>query len=332
MAHTGMPDLAHSAIGTLIETLSPCIVDLGARGGADPELLAIAWASSIYCFEPEQHAADQLARAGDSRWRQFTVIPSAVGGASGIQNLYVPEDMTGASLLRHNPAMIERFDNPSLHAVRTVLPVETCTLDELRSTGRLERVDYLKVDVEGAELDILKAGHTLLRECVALKVECSFLPQRIDQPLVWAVAQFLAEAGFEVMDLQDFHRWRRRNLPAHPYRVRSDMQYSKGQVAQCDLVLLKTAGRLEGPEQAMRLVVLSAALGFFDHARTVLAGNPEWAAWVRETHGFDIDAELRQWSATVGSRVVRGALRAQVRGLVPLLRAWAGRFQFPRPD
>ena len=191
---------------------------------------------------------------------------------------------------------------------------------------------HLKVDVEGAELDILKAGHTLLRECVALKVECSFLPQRIDQPLVWAVAQFLAEAGFEVMDLQDFHRWRRRNLPAHPYRVRGDMQYSKGQVAQCDLVLLKTAGRLEGPEQAMRLVVLSAALGFFDHARTVLAGNPEWAAWVRETHGFDIDAELRQWSATVGSRVVRGALRAQVRGLVPLLRAWAGRFQFPRPD
>ena len=316
-------------IRRLIDALSPSLLDIGARGGADEEVLSIAWASRIVCFEPDRAEAGALVEKGDPRWRQFTVLPFALGGVCGRQELHVPDDHRAASLLRHNPAMVERFGRDHLHVPKQVVPVETWTLDALRTAGHIDRVDYMKIDVEGAELDILKAGGTVLQDCVALKMECSFLPQRLDQPLMWDVARFLGAAGFEVMDLQDIQRWRRRNLPAHPYRVRAEMEYSRGQIVQCDVIALKSLSRVQDTEQALRLVVLSAALGFFDYAIDALRGKPELAVHVRQTHGFDLEVELKRWSAEAGSRAVRQSLRASVRALMPMFRAWTGRLPCP---
>lgn len=321
--------VAASPLGRMVEALEPSVLDVGARGGADESLLPLAWATRIVCFEPDRAEADQLARLGDPRWRQFTVLPFAVGGVSGSQELSVPDDPEGASLLRHNPSMVERFGTEHLHASRKTMPVETWTLNDLMGAGHLGRVDYMKLDVEGAELDILKAGSSVLDDCVALKVECSFLEQRVHQPLIWDVLKFLTVAGFEVMDLQGVHRWRRRNLPAHPYRVRAAMEYSRGQVAQCDVMLLRGASHVRDHEQALRLMVLSAALGFFDYAITILRGRPELEGAVLTQYGFGLEAELKRWSASTGDRVVTQTLTASARALVPLLRAWARRLPFP---
>jgi hypothetical protein len=110
------------------------------------------------------------------------------------------------------------------------------------------------------------------------------------------------------------------------------MEYSRGKVAQCDVILLPAAAQTHSTEQALRLVVLSAALGFFDYGVTVLRDNPQLAAQVRQAHGFDLEAELKRWSAVVGGRVATTSLRASVRALVPLFRAWAGRLPFPPAD
>jgi FkbM family methyltransferase len=316
-------------LARLIDGLSPCVIDLGARGGADDSLLSIASRSRIVCFEPDKAECDRLASAGDPRWRQFTVLPFAVGGTSGPQPLYVPDDPRAASLLVQDPALADRFGRPHLHQPARTLMVETWTLDDLRGKGQLERVDYMKIDVEGAELDILKAGVSVLQDCVALKVECSFLPQRVSQPLIWDVVPFLAGQGFEVVDLQDLHHWRRRNLPPHPYRVRAEMEYSRGQVAQCDVILVRSAQRTHSPEQALRLAVLSAALGYFDYAIDVVRRVPELAAHARESYAIDLEAGLRQWSSSVGKHVAGDAMAAGVRALVPLFRSWAGRLPFP---
>ena len=323
--------VAAGPIGRMVEALSPRMLDIGARGGADEAMLPIAWASRIVCFEPDPAEAEVLSRTGDSRWREFTVLPFAVGGVTGPQELHVPVDAEAASLLVHNPDMIERFGSEHLHTAIKTVPVQTWTLNDLRSAGHIDRIDYMKIDVEGAELDILRSGTSLLDDCVALKVECSFLHQRIDQPLIWDVAQFLAASGFEVLDLQGFHRWRRRNLPPHPYRVRSAMEYSRGQVAQCDITLLKSTRHLRDEEQAMRLMILSAALGYFDYAISVLRRKPELADAVTRRWGFDLEAELQRWSAATGERAVRKALAESVRALVPLIRAWAGRLPFSTP-
>jgi FkbM family methyltransferase len=305
------------------------MLDLGARGGVDEALLSMAPASSIVCFEPDKAEFDRLVAVGDSRWKQFTVLPFAVGGVSGPQPLHVPEDPHAASLLPHDPLMAGRFGRAHLHVPRQTLTVEAWTLDALRREGHLDRVDFMKIDVEGAELDVLKAGRSVLQDCVALKVECSFLPQRLNQPLIWDVVPCLIAEGFEVVDLQDVHRWRRRNLPTHPYRVRADMEYSRGQVAQCDVILLRSSSRIQTNDQALRTVVLSAALGFFDYAIEVVRSRPQLATEVHEVHRLNLEAGLKQWSAAVGEHVAGQSMMSGLRELVPLFRSWAGRLPFP---
>lgn len=287
----------------------------------------------MVCFEPDPAEFNALVKKGDARWRTFKVLPFAVGGVMGPQQLHVPEDRRAASLLTHNPDMVDRFGRDNLHVPREHVTVDSWTLDALRREGHIGRVDYLKIDVEGAELDILKAGASILPDCVAAKVECSFLPQRLGQPLIWEVAQWLTAAGFEVVDLQDIHHWRRRNLPAHPYRVRADMEYSRGQIVQCDLIALKTPAAVSSDDQALRLVILSAALGFFDYGFSVMQSRAELAAQVRQSQGFDLDAELKRWSAAAGAGATQTSLKAAARGLLPLFRAWAGKLPFtpPRP-
>lgn len=315
----------------LIADLAPSVADLGARGGLDEDMLPIAWAGHAIGFEPDPDEATRLATVGDPRWRKTTILPYAVGGESGSAVLHVPESNEGASLLPHNAAMIDAYGYENLHATKKRFPVDVHTLDELRQRGELPRIDYLKIDIEGAELQVLKAAAETLCDCVAIKVECSFLEQRIGQPLIWEVASYLLGCGFCAMDIRDIRRWRRRNLPAHPYRVDFQMPYSRGQLAQCDLIFLKAPKAVSDIDQTLRLVVLSAVLGYYDYAITVLRTNPDVATAIERKYGIALERELEAWSRDAGRREARAAIKSSIRGLIPLMRSALNCLPYPAP-
>lgn len=326
-----MNDLETSSIACLLKAMQPCIVDVGARGGVDEDLLTIAWACSVYGFEPEPAEAERLEKQADRRWKSVRVLPYALGAISGKGTLYLPKSVEGASLLKHNPEMVERFGHEDLHIIRKTIPVETVTLDSLRESGELPSVDYLKIDIEGAELDLLKAGRSVLKDCSALKIECSFLPQRISQPLIWEIVPFMIDAGFEVVDINDIHRWRRRPLPAHPYVINHKMAYSRGQLAQCDLIFLRRPDTLSDQRRMTILIILSAALGYFDYAVSAIRGMPSVSEYIRDLHGFNLESELERWAAMSGRKALRKAFFGQLRTLVPQLRSLAGLLPFATP-
>jgi FkbM family methyltransferase len=323
-------DLSHRPIGRLLEGISPSMMDIGARGGADESMLDIAWASTMYAFEPEPAEAKRLAAAGDDRWKTFHVLPFAVGSLTGKSDLHIPETPAGASLLEHNPEMLDRFGYPQLHRTQQRVAVDTVTLDDLAAVGKIGRVDYMKLDIEGPELPVMQAGRNVLRDCVVVKTECSFLEQRLGQPRTWEVAEFLIDHGFEVVEIRDVHRWRRRNLPGHPYVINSKMPYSRGQIAQCDLVAIRSSRMCESLEQSLRLVILSAALGYFDYAVDALRNTAGLREHVSDNYRFDLEAELRHWSKAYGRRALRAAMKSHVRATVPLVRSMLRRLPFSR--
>lgn len=323
--------LENAPIVRLVKALQPCVVDIGARGGVDEDLLAIAWACSVYGFEPEPAEAERMRRQGDRRWKAVHILPYAVAGRLGSGTLYLPESEQGASLLRHNPEMVERFGYENLHIVRKEIDVQTVTLDSLHQSGELPAIDYMKIDIEGAELDVLKAGQSVLSHCSALKIETSFLPQRVSQPLIWDLVPFMKGAGFDVVDIRDIHRWRRRPLPAHPYVIKFDMPYSRGQLAQCDLIFLRRPDSSGDLRQMAMLVIVAAALGYFDYAVTVVRGAPELTRQIRDEHGLEIEAELSRWARLSGRESLRRAIVKQLRNLVPQLRSLAGWLPYTKP-
>lgn len=77
--------------------------------------------------------------------------------------------------------------------------VQTVRLDDVLN----ERVDFMKLDVQGAELDVLKGAERLLTGALVVQTEVEFFPIYRCQPLFDTVFGFLIDRGFELFD---FHR------------------------------------------------------------------------------------------------------------------------------
>lgn len=307
---------------TLIESLDLRVVDIGARGGMDHGFLPAAWATTAIGFEPEPEECRILNQRPPSPWRSARFVPTAIGGTDGTAMLHLPIHNVGASLLPHNPAMIPRFGHHALHETHRQLPVPTLTLDRACVDFGLGAPDYLKIDVEGAEHDILANGTEALAGCSAVMVETSFLEQRRGQPRTHEVVSLMLEQGFVLADIRDIHRWRRRPLAVHPHLAQSTVPYSRGIAAQCDLLFLREHADSSGIDAMLRLFVVAAVLGYFDHAVGVLRGSPDVAEALRAaTRPVDPLAAVADVSRRAGLFAARVALAERFRSMVPLLRS-----------
>jgi FkbM family methyltransferase len=295
-------------------------VDIGARGGLDTAMLPLAWATEMIGFEPEPAEAAALQGGDPKPWKVRRVIAAAVGGVDGTATLHIPPSPESASLLPHNEEMVEWFGVSEQHSIDRSISVETRTLDGLLAEGTLPTADYIKIDVEGAEGAILDHATRYLETTLALRVEVSFLEQRVGQPLGWDVAKLLTDSGFLILDLIAVQRWRAKRLAGHPYRTKADLPYSKPVLAQGDLIAVRDFRRVSDATQAAKLVILTAALGYVDFAATILRHHQAAIAAL----GLDLAADLRSLSGSLGDAAPAEAIRANLRDLVPLGRSLLG--------
>lgn len=308
-----------------IERLELTVVDVGARGGIDEDLLPIAWATRGFGFEPEETECRRLNSSRRSPWKNLQFIPAAVGSECGRATLFIPANPAGASLRRQSESLVAEFGYADLHRTVREVSVETVTLDEALVAVGSPVVDYLKIDVEGIEAEILRASPRTIGSLSALKVEVSFVEQREGQALAWDVAQCLLAHGFILAEIRDVHSWRRGPLPCHPFLPSAGAGYSRGRAAQCDLVFLRRAD-MTPPNAAVRLAVICAVLGFFDYASGVLARFPVEAAALSDSCGLPASEALVRVSRSIGRRQAVSELARQLRSLVPLVRSafWTG--------
>ncbi len=129
------------------------VFDVGAYRGITAQWFA-GRAAIVYAFEPMPENAESI--------RQ-------VLGLRGIENVRLVEkavsDRVGRSAL--NVCAVKGHN--SLGAVRTSrivdrITVETTPIDDLCAQNAIERIDFLKIDVEGFEYEVLAGAERMLRE------------------------------------------------------------------------------------------------------------------------------------------------------------------------
>lgn len=317
-----MKTLKNTPIGSLIESLGLILVDIGTRGGFDMDLRDVAWSTTAIGFEPDPSEIALLKNTKNNTWKASRYLSVAIGGVTGNALLYLPESREGASLRPHNASLIDRFGFYNLHLDMEQIPVNTITLDQLLERGELCRADFLKVDIEGVELEVLKAGTNLLKNCSAVKVECSFLEQREGQALIWDVAHFLIKQGFDIVDMKDINLWRRRPIPSHPFRARFEKaSYSRGQISQCDLIGLRGKCYSLNPQDLLRVIIISSALGYFDYAFSILRKYPDLSGIVFKDFNFELEKQISAWSKRKGKSIAYRHFWINVRSFVTYLRS-----------
>ena len=173
------------------------IYDIGAYRGGWTRLAAEVFPHAQFVlFEANRDHTADLAATGR---RHLVAALGAQDG--GTRAFHVPRagDVTGASLYVENTA---HYGQANLQ----VRAVETVRLDTLMARETLPAPDLIKIDVQGAELEVLAGAGEALRTAGALIVEVSFVDYNKGGPLAAQVIAAVDRLGFRCADLCEVHR------------------------------------------------------------------------------------------------------------------------------
>ncbi len=185
-------------------------------------------AATVTGFEPNQAQLDLLrARFSDSshRW-----LPYFLGNGEKT-NFYITKHADCSSLFAPNLKLINEFNGvgapggEGFFEVAEISQVQTTRLDDITD---LTPPDYIKADIQGGELDMLRHGTNTLKNALVLQVECEFVEIYQNQPLFGDIQVFLREQGFILHKMIDINGRAFKPLifGNHPYNPMSQILWA----------------------------------------------------------------------------------------------------------
>jgi FkbM family methyltransferase len=272
------------ALGSLTPTID--VVDVGAMWlGSDADAhasLVKAGLARVVGFEPAPGECDRLNNLGLPNHRY---LPYFVGDGTKRKFHLTNKPMT-SSLYEPNTRLLSRFQLlEELTRTVEVSEVQTRRLDDM---PEVTNIDYLKIDVQGAELDVIRGAEHHLKNAVVVQTEVEFAPMYKGQPLFADVDAALRARGFALHSLislmgRAFKPFLAPNDPARPLR-----QHLWG-----DAVYVKDYDNLSAltPDQLLKMaVILHTVYNSWDLAGLALANydakTREFSAWGAKPEGI----------------------------------------------
>lgn len=175
------------------------IYDVGAhRGNWSREASRIYTSAEFILFEAN---SDQTAYLQEMGFRYFI---SALG----------PDDLPCKPfyLQKEGASMGASFyvENTPFYRDQNLLvgSIPAYRLDTLVRENALPLPDLIKLDVQGAEIDVLSGATNCLDHCGALITECSLVTYNQGAPLFADVVSWVTSHGFFCIDVCEIHRWK----------------------------------------------------------------------------------------------------------------------------
>lgn len=239
------------------------IVDVGANpiDGEPPyaPLLNQGFAR-VTGFEPQESAYAELAAMDDGRRRY---LPYAVGDG-GEHVLRVCAESGFASMLepdRRQLALLTDF--AAMAAVTERVPMATRRLDDITE---IEQLDYLKIDIQGGELDVFRHGRRLLGAAVAVQTEVGFTRLYEDQPTFADLDLELRDQGFVPHRFVATKTW-----PLAPVQWADPLQNDARHLVEADVLYVRDlAGMDRLSEDQLHHLGLICDLAYASYGVTLL--------------------------------------------------------------
>jgi FkbM family methyltransferase len=241
------------------------LIDVGASGGPPHRWLNLGDKVEIIGFEPDSRAAESLTSGPG-----FRTVRVALYSEAGKHRFYRTRKQECSSLFPPNRAFVNGFPESDRFDVIGTGEIDVDTLDRQVIAAEIGDPDFLKLDVQGAELAVLRgATKTLQQQLVGVQIEVCFVPLYEGQPLFSDVDTFLREFGFELFDLScEFWKRDSRVGDARGQLVFADALYLKSAEATSSLVgLLEDRYR---SAKALKAAAVASLYGYQDHGVHVL--------------------------------------------------------------
>lgn len=175
------------------DSLTFTIMEIGAvplEGSPEPfhQLLELFPGSQILAFEVDKDLCTELNRESKPGMKFFA---TALGRTEETRAFYETNHPMCCSLYEPNERLIRLYHNFEVAYLKSVGTIETVSLDYFVKKNNVESVDFIKIDIQGAELDVFEGGSNVLNQIVGMVCEVEFIPHYINQPLFGDVCAFL---------------------------------------------------------------------------------------------------------------------------------------------
>ena len=180
------------------------LLDIGAADGANDKWNLIKNKINTILVEPHKESAKKLKDRG------FNVIESVLHSEDNKEVIfYNTKKPLCSSFYKPNFNHLEKFSEADRFKIVSENVFISKSLDsEIKS---FDQPDFIKIDTEGSELDILKGSNKTLSKVFGLEVECSFYQLRENQPLFEEVRYYLEKFDFVFIDFVSMIRWEKDN-------------------------------------------------------------------------------------------------------------------------
>jgi FkbM family methyltransferase len=185
-----LKDIIRSDVGEIT------IVDVGAMLEGTPryDLLMSNYKTHVTGFEPDK---DQYKKLCDLKHSSVHYLPYFLAD-KGESTFCIARYPGCSSLYEPDVSLIDLFTSigASIGGNFEIIKkekVETVRLDDVYD---FPNAHYIKIDVQGAELDVLRGAIRTLQKTLVLEIEVEFVPLYKNQPLFGDIQCFLREKGF----------------------------------------------------------------------------------------------------------------------------------------
>lgn len=252
------------------------MLDVGARGGLPWQWQPFKEQITAILVEPDpQEAALLVERFQKEGIHGIKVIDKALGASCGEAKLNLLRNPECSSLLEPNHAWLDRFPDADRFRTTKKVPIALSTLDRELERLDVRRCDFLKLDVQGYENEVLAGATKAVSECVAVEAEVSFNQIYQGQPLFHEIDAGMRARGFQLIDL-DRIWWRRKNVPA---RIST-----RGQIIWANVLYIRdpwTTGDYS-KETLVRLGMILCSYRLFDIVHELFEKGVEHGAMTAE--------------------------------------------------
>ncbi len=232
------------------------ICDVGARGSAPNELIPFFPYLDYHCFDADKEECDRLSSISPS-YKGYQVFPYFIGKDSTNVNFNLYRNRSHSSIYKPNKRYYEIFTTDTDPIEKSIM-LKSIPLKDVYLKEKLNLPDFIKLDTQGSELEILQGSESFLKNILMIEIEVEFTEIYEGQPLFHNIMEFMIDNGFELLYLNRVFDHRRKMYSGK----------SRGQLTWGDALFGRKEDCLAGfsDEKLARYILLLMNYGHIDFA------------------------------------------------------------------
>lgn len=184
---------------------NPVILEAGCNGGEDTVIMAQKWPlGHLHAFDPVPYFVSLTRNKVQAhRIKNTSVHPYALWHTTGKEVFHYSKTVGGASsLLESNKEMVNLCDYQDRDIV-----VDCINLDEWAKKNSVDHIDFMWLDMEGSELQVLSSAPNIVKSVRVIITEINFREFRVGMTQYKHLKKLLNDYGMTLYKIWGSSNW-----------------------------------------------------------------------------------------------------------------------------